>query len=68
MDALFNYDQLSNWHNRDLFTHTIDAVSKGVTVEEKMALLLHDIGKIQDAKYAVGFNFEEIEPLKNAFF
>ena len=44
LTATFDFDQLSPYHNRDVWQHTLAAVAPPV-FELRMAMLLHDIAK-----------------------
>lgn len=64
LDSCIGYDQLNNWHKYDLGTHIIEASKNGTTMEEKWALLLHDIGKIEARQLGInGMNLDELKAL-----
>ena len=50
---IYDLPQESKWHIYDVFTHTDIALnhSTGFTLEEKLAIVLHDIGKAQTKTY-----------------
>lgn len=45
---LYTLSQETKWHNYDVFTHTDIALNhtKGYTLSEKLAIVLHDFGKL----------------------
>lgn len=47
MDTIYNLSQESLWHQYDVFTHTQVALNhtNGYCLEEKLAIVLHDLGK-----------------------
>lgn len=67
LDKCANFNQFNQWHNKDLFEHILSSVSYVDKIEEKVVMLLHDIGKIDACKFNTSLDFEKVNELANRF-
>lgn len=65
LHSCVGFEQFSDWHNLDVFEHSLKSMTQLSSREEKIAMLLHDIGKVTKKSYIVGIDFNEIKDFCN---